>query len=114
LSPYETAFDTVSKPNENGLVIERDRPNALVMKSCVWLASEHAIADRERIVRREADGLGGGCRHDAIGQMPRPELIGMARVRREPQLVPAMTANAAASGRRISNSTAGFAELMPR
>src|SRR4051794_31384953 len=80
-------FDTVSESNENGLVTESGWPNALVIKSLrSAFASEHAVADRERIIRREADRLGCGCRCNAIGQVPRPELIGMARVRRKTQL----------------------------
>jgi hypothetical protein len=45
---------------------------------------EHAVADRERVIRSAARAITG--RRDAIGQMPRPELIGVRRACREPQL----------------------------
>src|SRR5437773_6173522 len=48
---------------------------------------EHAIADREGVMWLGPRQLARRCQ--AIGQMPRSELIGMAGVRREPQLEPA-------------------------
>ena len=50
-----------------------------------YLRSEHAIADREGVMQLGARlrPVRGG---DAIGQMPRPELIGVAWACRQPQL----------------------------
>src|SRR5437879_3114751 len=53
-------------------------------------ASEHAIADREDVILLAAGFFAAVRGGDAIGQMPRSELIRMARAGGEAQLEPAL------------------------
>src|SRR5215217_4232553 len=75
---FWTVSDRTARRPRTGYLLSRRMTTGL----------EHAIADRERVMRLGPRQLARRCQ--AVGQMPGSELIGMAGARREPQIEPAL------------------------